>query len=120
MILKLGQLLGNGGFSNVYQVLDPNDAPLLLAVKKSHLSLLVRRSHLKYEGQLLQAFHGHPAIPRVVAYRPLKHFEYLAMELLGNTLKELTPKDGMDERIVAKVAVDMVRTYLIMIYRRNI
>jgi hypothetical protein len=50
---------------------------------------------------------GHPAIPRVVAYGHLQHFEYLAMELLGKSLEAVAP---MDERTVAKIAVHLVST----------
>jgi hypothetical protein len=50
---------------------------------------------------------GHPAIPRVVAYGHLQHFEYLAMELLGKSLEVVAP---MDERTVANIAMHLVST----------
>jgi hypothetical protein len=32
------------------------------------------------------------------------------MELLGKSLEQITPKNGMDERTVAKIAVHLVST----------
>lgn len=124
MIIKLGELLGRGGFvriycfickpfftcqANVYRALDPKDStPLAIAIKKSRVSQRVRRPRLQHEARVMSALEGHPAIPRVVAYGHLQHFEYLAMELLGKGLDKVTPKNGMDEGTVAKIAVQLV------------
>jgi serine/threonine protein kinase len=95
--------------ATVYRALDPKDAtPLPIAIKKARVSQRIQRPHLRHEARLLRALEGHPAIPRLVAYGHLQHFEYLAMELLGKSLEQIAPKNGMDERTVAKIAVHLV------------
>ena len=128
MIIKLGEPLGYGGFvrlfsllsqclkhifacqANVYRGLDPKDAtPLAIAIKKSRVSQRIRRPTLQHEASLLRALMDHPAIPRILAYGHLPHFEYLAMELLGNNLEQVTPTNGMSQEIVARISVQLVR-----------
>jgi hypothetical protein len=95
--------------ATVYHALNPNDnTPLAVAIKKSRVSQRVQRSHLKHEARVLHLLQGHPAIPCVVAYGHPRHFECLAMELLGKSLDQLMSKEGMEERTVAKIAVDLV------------
>ncbi|OBZ77476.1 Casein kinase I isoform alpha [Grifola frondosa] len=103
MIIKLGKLLGRGGYGNVYRALDPENN--IIAVKKSRASLRVRRPAMQHEARVLCMLQGHPAIPHLIAYGHLQHFEYLAMELLGKTLEEVMPTGGMQQEIVAQIAV---------------
>ena len=98
--------------ANIYRALDPKDAtPLPITIKKSRVSQRIQRPRLQHEFRILCALEGHPAIPRVIAYGHLQHFEYLAMELLGKSLDQVMPKDGMDERTVAKIAVQLVHSF---------
>ena len=59
-----------------------------VALKKSRVSQRVERAVLRYESRILQLLQGHPAIPAVYGYGQLPHFEYLAMELLGPSIKD--------------------------------
>jgi len=61
----------------------------IVALKKSRASLALNNTLLNHERLLLQLLHGHPSIPKVLAYGRLKHFEYLAMELLGTALNDV-------------------------------
>jgi hypothetical protein len=95
--------------ANVYRGLDPKDSkPLAIAIKKSHTSQHIRQPTLQHEARLLSTLMGHPTIPLVFAYGHLPHFEYLAMELLGNSLDWVTPTDGMNKEVMARIAVQMV------------
>ena len=71
------------------------------------VSQRIRHPHLQHEARLLRALEGHPAIPRVISYGHLRHFEYLAMKLLGKSLEQIVP---MDEQTVAKIAVHLLST----------
>lgn len=103
--------------AQVYRALDPQNTPLNVAIKKSRASTRLRRTHLKHEVHVLQLLRGHPAIPRVVAYGHLEHFEYLALELLGQSLNDVVPKQGMEVKMVARIAVSLVRHPNVMISR---
>ncbi|TFK42043.1 kinase-like domain-containing protein [Crucibulum laeve] len=84
---RLGEYLGCGGYSLVYQAIEENSGRTV-AVKKSRVSQKVKRPILRYESTVIQLLQGHPAIPEVYGYGQLPHFEYLAMELLGPSVKE--------------------------------
>lgn len=92
--------------------------PLPIAIKRSRVSQRIPRPRLWHEAQLLHALfkEGHPSIPRVIAYGHLRHFEFSAMELLGKSLQELTPQNGMSEPIVAKIAIQLVRRLTLSYY----
>ena len=94
--------------------------PLTVAVKQSRVSQLVRHPHLQHEVRLMHILEGHPAIPRIIAYRHLKHFEYLAMELLGKSLEEVMPGNGLEERTVAKIAIQLVRSFQLSSFSKQI
>lgn len=83
---------------------------LPVAIKKSRSSQRLRRPHLQHEARVLHLLQGHPVIPNLVGYAHLYHFEYLAMEVLGKTLEQVTPIHGLEQRVVARVAVEIVRT----------
>ncbi|TFK42042.1 kinase-like domain-containing protein [Crucibulum laeve] len=84
---RLGKFLGSGGYSRVYQATEANSGRTV-AVKKSRVSQRVKRTNIRYESTVLQLLQGHPAIPEIYGYGQLPHFEYLAMELLGPSVKE--------------------------------
>nr|GAT50001.1 kinase-like protein [Mycena chlorophos] len=66
----------------------------VVAVKKARVSLTLKRPPLQHEVRILQTLQGHPAIPQLVGYYHGLHFEYIAMELLGEPIKAKV-KDGM-------------------------
>jgi predicted Ser/Thr protein kinase len=71
----------------VFQAAEVNSARTV-ALKVSRVSQRVKRTILLYEGRILQLLQGHPAIPAIYGYGHLPHFEYLAMELLGQSIKD--------------------------------
>ena len=71
----------------VYQAVEANSGQTV-ALKKSRVSQRVKRTVLRYESRILQLLQTHPAIPVIYGYGQLPHFEYLAMELLGPSVKE--------------------------------
>ena len=76
--------------------------------------------HLKHEVCVLHILRGHPAIPRMVAYGHLEHFEYLVLELLGQSLNDVVPKQGMEAIMVAKIVLQLVSHLNILISRANL
>ncbi|KAI0299208.1 kinase-like domain-containing protein [Russula brevipes] len=73
----------------VFQAVEANSGRTV-ALKKSRVSQRVKRTVLQYETRILQLLQGHPAIPQIYGYGHLPHFEYLAMELLGPSIKDRT------------------------------
>ena len=59
----------------------------LVAVNKSRVSLFPHDS--LHEACVLRSLHGHPSIPTVYAIRWFNNFEYLAMELFGQSLGDI-------------------------------
>jgi hypothetical protein len=74
---------------HVFQAVEANSGRTV-ALKKSRVSQRVKRTILRYESRILQLLQGHPAIPAIYGYGHLPHFEYLAMELLGPSIKDCT------------------------------
>ena len=66
----------------------------IVALKKSRVPQKVKRPHLQHESRILWMLQGHPAIPMIFAYGHLPHFEYIAMELLGPSIKKLHQGPG--------------------------
>lgn len=65
---------------------------------------------LAHEGRVVQLLQGHPSIPAVFAYGRFEHFEYIALELLGPTIKELKPENApLPLKTVLLIADQMVR-----------
>lgn len=79
--------IGNQSQGLVFQAVEANSGRTV-AVKKSRVPLRVKRTTLQYESRILQLLQGHPAIPVIYGYGHLPHFEYLAMELLGPSIKD--------------------------------
>ncbi|KAJ1303711.1 hypothetical protein OPQ81_008136 [Rhizoctonia solani] len=91
--LQKGEELGFGSFGSVYRATELTTGRMV-ALKKSRVSLRVKRTHLQHEAQILQLLSGHPAIPQVYAYGRIEHFELLSMQLLGQTLKKVVKEKG--------------------------
>ena len=77
----------------------------LVAIKKSRVSLRVKHTLFHHEARVLQSLQGHPSIPAVYAIGRFNHFEYLAIELLAQSLGDL--KGQLEEGFVSQVAVQM-------------
>lgn len=82
----------------------------VVAVKKSRVSLGVKRPVLQHESRVLELLQGHPAIPVIIGYGQLRHFEYMAMELLGESISDLHPGPAStDVKTVVRVVLQIVR-----------
>ena len=79
----------------------------IVALKKSRVSQKVKRPHLQHESRILWMLQGHPAIPTIFAYGHLPHFEYIAMELLGPSIKYCI-KGPVSTKTGARVVLQMV------------
>lgn len=66
----------------------------VVALKKSRVSLRVKRTTLEYEANILHLLAGHPSIPTIYAFGQLAHFEYIAIELLGPSLNDALKSKG--------------------------
>ncbi|TFK42034.1 kinase-like domain-containing protein [Crucibulum laeve] len=103
---RLGNVLGSGGYGIVYQAIEANSGRTA-AIKKSRVSQKVKRTILRYESTVLQFLQGHSAIPAIYGYGQLPHFEYLAMELLGPSVKECATG-----RVPVKTVVSVIEQML--------
>jgi serine/threonine protein kinase len=84
-----------------------------VALKKSRVSLKVKRTLLRHEANIMRLLTGHPSIPGVFAYGRVEHFEHLAMELLGRSLGDIIKQEGRQPlQFVLDVADQMVRAAL--------
>ena len=90
----------------VFQAIEANSGRTV-ALKKSRVSQRVKRTVLRYESRVLQLLQGHPAIPAIYGYGQLPHFEYLAMELLGPSIKGCTT-GPLAVTTVVRVVLQMV------------
>jgi serine/threonine protein kinase len=96
----------------VYQARDI-DTGRLVALKKSRVSISLKRTALHYEARVLKRLAGHPSIPAVFAHGRFAHFEYLAMELLGRDLGALVEEQGiLTLEYVLSIADQIVRATL--------
>lgn len=43
---------------------------------------------------MLKALRGHPAIPEILGYGRVQHFEYLSLQLLGQSLGDVLKEGG--------------------------
>ncbi|KZT03986.1 kinase-like protein, partial [Laetiporus sulphureus 93-53] len=65
-----------------------------VALKKSRVSLRVKRTLLQHETSVLKLLSGHPSIPQVFAYGRIDHFELLSMQLLHRSLGDVVEHSG--------------------------
>ncbi|KIK97934.1 hypothetical protein PAXRUDRAFT_824434 [Paxillus rubicundulus Ve08.2h10] len=107
--LKLIKELGVGAYGVVFRGVETTSG-MNVAVKKSRVSLRVKRTLLDHEAKLIQSLSGHPAIPTIHAYGRFEHFEYLAMELGGESVKELARQNGggLQLKTVILLALKMI------------
>ncbi|KAG5648360.1 hypothetical protein DXG03_004932 [Asterophora parasitica] len=91
--LRIGDQLGSGGFSSVYHATE-RESGRAVALKKSRVSLRVKRTLLQHEANVLKLLSGHPSIPQIFAYGRIKHFELLAMQLLHHSLGDVVEHSG--------------------------
>jgi serine/threonine protein kinase len=85
----------------------------VVALKKSRVSLRVKRTTLEYEANILHLLAGHPSIPTIFAFGRLAHFEYIAIELLGPSLNDVLKEQGRFYlKSVLQIADQMVRHFL--------
>lgn len=81
----------------------------VVAIKKSRVSLRVKRTILRHEARVLQLLQGHPAVPKLVGYGRNPHFEYIAMELLGQSVRALVvPGKAIPLETVRRIGGQMV------------
>jgi len=84
-----------------------------VALKKSRVSLRVKRTTSEYEANILHLLAGHPSIPIIFAFGWLAHFEYIAIELLGPSLNDVLKEQGrFDLKSVLQIADQMVCHFL--------
>ena len=82
----------------------------VVAVKKYRASLTLKHTELNHERLILQRLQGNASIPKVLAYGRVEHFEYLAIELLGESLEatgnRCGPLPGVNVLAVAEQMVN--------------
>ena len=66
----------------------------VVALKKSRVSLRVKRTLLQHEARVLQLLAGYPNVPAVFAYGRVEHFEFLSMQLLHRSLADVVQEKG--------------------------
>ncbi|RDX45173.1 kinase-like protein [Lentinus brumalis] len=79
-------VLGSGSHGIVYAA-EEEGTGRTVALKASRVSLNVVRSSLRHEARVMQLLQGHSAVPVLLGYARRPHFEYMAMELLGSSLR---------------------------------
>ncbi|KAM6494724.1 Protein kinase-like domain containing protein [Amanita muscaria] len=84
---RLARILGSGTYGLVFKAVEAKSGRTV-ALKKSRVSQRLNRTIIRYESRILHLLQGHPAIPAIYGYGQLPHFEYLAMELLGPSVKD--------------------------------
>src|SRR5260221_14462643 len=123
---KVGEVLGRGGFvSNQFLshfiILKYDKAVVFnseeqsginAVIKKSRISLRVRRTMLRHEARVLQLLQGHSAIPTLFEYQHVSHFEYIAVDRLGQSMDEICkPGHSLKIGTVACIADQMEFAY---------
>ncbi|TRM58494.1 kinase-like domain-containing protein [Schizophyllum amplum] len=92
MLVKMDpkDLIASGGYGRIYAGRVMNEsAPRVVAVKKSRITRLVavmKNPMLRHEACAMLALRGHPSIPEAYAWGRTQIFEYLALEMLGDTI----------------------------------
>ncbi|KAG9096227.1 hypothetical protein FRC06_008885 [Ceratobasidium sp. 370] len=106
--LFMREQLGLGGYGIVYRAVE-RDSGRVVALKKSRVSLQVRRTLLQHEARILKTLSKHPAIPEVYAYGRIKHFELLSMQLLHKCLGDIVKDSGpLPLAVVLEIADQML------------
>ncbi|KAK0218473.1 putative casein kinase-1 hhp1 [Armillaria nabsnona] len=76
-----------------------------VALKMSRVSKRVKRPILQHETRILQLLKGHASIPVIYAYGQLEHFEYIAMEILGPTIRDQQKKNSPGTSLILPTVV---------------
>ncbi|KAE9397848.1 putative casein kinase-1 hhp1, partial [Gymnopus androsaceus JB14] len=98
--------LGYGGYGQVFKATEISNTNIVIALKKSRTPRKIKRTVLQHESRVLQLLQGHVAIPAVYAYGHLDHFEYMAIELLGPSLKDkLNLLDGAGLKVKTVIRI---------------
>ncbi|KAF7320998.1 Kinase-like protein [Mycena chlorophos] len=106
--IVLSEYLGEGSYSTIFRG-TVSSSRAIVAVKKSRVSLWVKRPGLQHEARILHILQGHRAIPRLIGYYRGLHFEYIAMELLGDTIKNQVREDrGLPNMTVVRVGLQLL------------
>jgi hypothetical protein len=85
------------------------------AVKKMRVSLRVGRPMLEHESRVLYLLRGHTGIPALLGYGRFPHFDYMAMDLLGPTVRrKVSHGQGVSLLTVLIVADQMVCRLLVL------
>ncbi|EJD50844.1 kinase-like protein, partial [Auricularia subglabra TFB-10046 SS5] len=66
----------------------------VVALKKSRCSARIKLPALQREARILRCLAGHRGVPEIYAYGRKPHFEYLTMQLLGQSLDDLVSNMG--------------------------
>ena len=78
--------------------------------------MTLKRTLLKYEAKIFKRLGDHPAIPKLYGYGHFEHFEYLAIELLGNSLSDQDKfARGFSIQEVADIGVQLVRCFCLIV-----
>lgn len=66
----------------------------IFVIKKSRTSLRIKRTILRHEARIMQSLEGHPSLPKLLGYGRTNHFEVIAMERLGDSIKMKVTSSG--------------------------
>ncbi|TRM58497.1 kinase-like domain-containing protein [Schizophyllum amplum] len=115
MLVKMGRkdLMASGGYGRVYKGHVMNeDESRVVAVKKARITrrvAVLKNPMLRHEACAMLALRGHPSIPEVCAYGRSQIFEYLALEMLGETIDTpLAFEEGLTMRNLIALVCQML------------
>lgn len=89
----------------------------MVALKKLRVDESVGRTTAEHERDVLRLCQPHPSVPVVFSYGRFAHFEYLAIERLGNSLMALLGKlgsNGLPLSAVLSMTIQIVRVLLLL------
>lgn len=97
--------------ARLYEGLDTGSGAVVVALKAHRVSTKYKRTLMQHESRVLEILQGHPSIPKLLGYCRPPHFEYVAMELLGDSLFEKIPRGAAAQvETIIRIALKMVST----------
>ncbi|KAG6836710.1 hypothetical protein H0H93_004687 [Arthromyces matolae] len=105
---KQSSELGAGSTGYVWKASSDIEGANVIALKQSRAPLRLKKPLIEYEACVLQFLQGHISIPKFYAYGRQKHFEFLALELLGSDLSTLCHGGSLSLSTVLKIATQML------------
>ncbi|KAI1790841.1 kinase-like domain-containing protein [Ganoderma leucocontextum] len=95
--------LGTGGYGSVYAAKVTSSSHVALAntvvaMKKARVTNHVRHPMVLHEACALLRLRGHQSIPQAFAWGRSQYFEYLAMERLGQNIRDAVEEFGLTQR----------------------